>query len=158
MSIGNALYSHITVKEGRVRQSNTVISSHASTSRRRPLYFVEHASAERRRRTGACRPPLRDLQCDLRGHRQADQGTAGRSAAVEGLESKLSCRKQGKVNVQNIDFPTFHSAASMGEMVWDGLPARVLPSTAHWKPQNTPDTILQRLTWPEMMARPDSSA
>jgi len=53
----------------------------------------------------------RHLQCDLRGNRQTDQGTAGRSAAVEGLERKQSCLGPGKLDVQHIDSPSCHSAA-----------------------------------------------
>ena len=91
MSIGNALYSHITVKNGSVEQSNYTdyLVPRIDITPETHVYFVENTHLP----GGVGEPGVPptapgDLQRDLRGNRQADPSTAGRSAAAEGLEGQ----------------------------------------------------------------------
>jgi len=91
MSIGNALYSQITVKNGSVEQSNYTdyLVPLIDITPETHVHFVENT----RLPSGVGEPGVAhragDLQCDLRCNRQTHQGTTGRSAAVEGL--RKSC-------------------------------------------------------------------
>jgi len=94
MSIGNALYSHITVKNGSVEQSNYTdyLVSRIDITPETHVYFAENTHLP----SGVGEPGVppyraRHLQRDLCGNRQTDQGTAGRPAAVEGLKRRSKC-------------------------------------------------------------------
>ena len=96
MSIGNALYGNITVKQGRIEQSNYTgyIVPRIDITPETHVYFVENDHLP----GGVGEPgvpPNRagDLQRDLCRNQQTYPGAAGRSAAAEGLTSVR--RRQG---------------------------------------------------------------
>ena len=88
MSIGNALYGNITVKDGRIEQSNYTdyLVPRIDIVPETHVYLVENDHLPGGVGEPGVPPTAPEIcNADLRGHRQTDQGTASRSAAVEGL-------------------------------------------------------------------------
>ena len=88
MSIGNALYGNITVKDGQIQQSNYTdyLVPRIDITPETHVYLVENDHLPGGVGEPGVPPTAPAMQCDLRRDRQTHQSAPSRSADVKGLK------------------------------------------------------------------------